>query len=142
MWGSTHLMARAIGEGLAAGGARAKLLPLRASHRSDVATEVLDAGALIVGSPTINNTIFPTVADTICYVEGLKPKNLIGAAFGSYGWSGEAVKRLNETLRAMKVELVSDGVSVKYVPESEALARCVALGKLVAEKLAAGFSAG
>ena len=49
----------------------------------------LDAGALVVGSPTLNNGVFPTVADVLTYIKGLKPRNLFGAAFGSYGWSGE-----------------------------------------------------
>ena len=135
MWGSTHRMARAIGEGLTQGGISAKLLPLGASHRSDAATELLDAGALLVGSPTINNGVFPTVADAMSYLKGLKPANLIGAAFGSYGWSGEAVRDLSEMLRKMKVELVNDGIAVKYAPGPDALARCVALGAAVAERL-------
>ena len=92
MWNSTELMARAICEGLEKENVVVRLLPLRAVHRSDVAMEILDAGALIVGSPTINNNIFPTLADVMNYLKGLKPKNLIGAAFGSYGWSGEAVQ--------------------------------------------------
>jgi len=136
MWGSTHRMARAIAEGLAAGGVSAKLLPLGSSHRSDAATELLDAGALLVGSPTINNGVFPTVADAMSYLRGLKPANLIGMAFGSYGWSGESVKQLNEMLRAMKVELVSEGISVRYVPGPEALAQCASLGAAVAQRLA------
>ena len=137
MWGSTHLMARAIGEGLAGGGVSAKLLPLGASHRSDAATELLDAGALLVGSPTINNGVFPTVADVMSYLRGLKPANLIGAAFGSYGWSGESVRLLTEMLREMKVSLVSEGLSAVYVPGPETLTQCVCLGRAVAEKLAA-----
>jgi len=137
MWQSTEKMARAICEGLAAGGAAAKLMPLKGSHRSDVATEILDAGALLVGSPTINNTIFPTVADVLTYLKGLRPRNLIGAAFGSYGWSGESVGQINAILKEMKVELVSEGVKVRYVPDDAALQQCRDLGILVAEKLQA-----
>jgi flavorubredoxin len=135
MWESTTAMARAIGEGLAAGGTTTKIMPLRSCHRSDVATEILDAGALLIGSPTINNNIFPTVADTLTYLKGLKPQNLIGAAFGSYGWSGEAVKQISDMLAAMKIELVGDGIKVKYVPDSAALAQCYSLGERVAAKL-------
>jgi flavorubredoxin len=65
----------------------------------------------------------------------LKPKSLIGAAFGSYGWSGEAVGKVEEILREMKVELVSDGLNIKYVPDAKALDKCVSLGKSVADKL-------
>lgn len=140
MWGSTQLMARAIAEGLTAGGSSVKLLPLGSAHRSDVPTELLDAGALLVGSPTINGQVFPTVADVMCYLKGLKPTNLIGAAFGSYGWSGASVTQLTEMLRAMNVEIVSEGISVNYVPGPEDLARCVSLGSSVAGKLNALYS--
>jgi flavorubredoxin len=136
MWQSTDMMARAIGEGLARGGATPRLMPLKSCHRSDVATEILDAGALLVGSPTMNSNMFPTVADLLTYLKGLKPQNLIGAAFGSYGWSGEAVGQLESVLGEMKVDLVGEGVRVKYVPGSETLAECHSLGLLVAEKLA------
>ena len=135
MWQSTAMMARVIGEGLKAGGADAKLMPLRACHRSDVATEILDAGALLVGSPTLNNNLFPTVADALTYLKGLKPRNLIGAAFGSYGWSGEAVGQVEDVLRGMKVDLIGESIKVKYVPDDEALAQCYSQGMLVAEKL-------
>jgi len=135
MWQSTAMMASAIGEGLSAGGTVTKLMPLRQSHRSDIATEILDAGALLVGSPTINNNMFPTVADLLAYLRGLKPKNMIGAAFGSYGWSGEAVEQVKELLTAMKVELIGDGLKVKYVPDGHALADCYSFGLQVAEKL-------
>ncbi len=135
MWQSTAAMAQAIGEGLAAGGASAKLMPLRACHRSDVATELLDAGALVVGSPTLNNNMFPTVADVLTYVRGLKPRNLIGAAFGSYGWSGEGMAQVKDVLSAMKVDPVGEGVKAKYVPDDDALAECFALGLDIAKRL-------
>ncbi len=135
MWQSTALMARAICDGLVSGGVSVKVMPLDACHRSDVATEVFDAGALLVGSPTMNNTIFPTVADVMTYLRGLKPRNKIGAVFGSYGWSGEAVKQLGNMLAEMKIELVGEPINAKYVPDGETLARCFALGALVAEKL-------
>ena len=135
MWQSTALMARAIGEGIAATGASAKLMPLSAAHRSDVATELLDAGALVVGSPTMNNQLFPTVADCMTYLKGLKPKGLVGAAFGSYGWSGEAVRYLEQTLDEIKIERVADSVKAKYVPTQEDLAQCRRLGESVGERL-------
>jgi flavorubredoxin len=135
MWKSTDLMARAVGEGLAAGGARARLLPMSGTHRSDVAAEILDAGALVVGAPTLNNAMFPTVADVLNYIGGLRPKGLIGAAFGSYGWSGESPKDVREALEAMKVELVGEPLRVKYVPDGEELKRCYDLGLQVAARL-------
>ena len=134
MWGSTDLMARTMADGLAAGGAKVKLTPLSGSKRSDVATEVLDAGALLVGSPTLNNNMFPSVADVLTYLKGLRPQNLIGAAFGSYGWSGESVKQVREVLEAMKVEVVGE-VKSRYVPTREVLQECYSLGLQIAQRL-------
>jgi len=135
MWGSTELLAAAIGEGLAAGGASVKDMPLGVRHRSDVVAEILDAGALVVGTPTINNHMFPTVADFLAYVEGLKPRNLVGAAFGSFGWSGEGARQVKEHLAAMNVELVAEPLTCKYVPRDEDLRRARALGAEVAQRL-------
>ncbi len=135
MWESTTKMARAVGDGLTENGASVKLMPLDGCHRSDVVTELLEAGALLVGSPTINNQISPTVADAMNYLKGLKPKNLVGGVFGSYGWSGEAVKHLSQIMEEMDVELVCEGERVQYVPDSEALTKCRMLGAQVASKM-------
>jgi len=136
MWKSTDLMARAVGEGLSAGGAVTRLMPLSGCHRSDVATELLDAGALVVGSPTINNQVFPALADVLSYVKGLRPKGLIGGAFGSSGWSGEAVKHIQAALVEMDIEPVSDPVGANYLPTDDDLKRCYDLGMKVAGKMA------
>jgi flavorubredoxin len=136
MWQSTAAMARAVGDGLAAAGVTTKLMPLDGSHRSDVATELLGAGALVVGSPTMNGQIYPTVADALTYLKGLKRKGLVGGAFGSYGWSGEAVGHVERHLEEMKVELAGEGVKHRYVPDGEALTRCRELGSAIADRLA------
>ena len=111
-----------------------KLTPISGSQRSDVVTEVLEAGALLVGSPTLNNNMFPSVADVLTYLKGLRPQNLIGAAFGSYGWSGESVKQVREVLEAMKVDVVGE-VKSKYVPSGEILQGCYSLGLQIAHRL-------
>ena len=129
MWQSTARMAEVVVEGLLAGGATSvKVMPARESTRSDIATELLEAGALLVGSPTLNNQMFPPLADVLCYLAGLRRLNLVGAAFGSYGWSGEAVPHIENALRAMKVDLAAEGLKTFYVPDEAALAQCRALG--------------
>ena len=57
---------------------------------------ILSARAVIVGSPTLNNGMFPTVADMMSYMKGLRPTKRLGAAFGSFGWGGGAVKAIHE----------------------------------------------
>ncbi len=135
MWQSTEKMARAVSNGLIELGLDVEVVHLGARDRSTVATLVLGAGALIVGSPTINNNIFPRVADTMTYLRGLRPNNLIGASFGSYGWSGEAVKQLNQYLTDTGVELLDEGIRVKYVPNSDDLNKCYELGLKIGKAL-------
>ena len=135
MWHSTEKMAETIVEALHEQGVPSKAMKLRVDHRSDVMTEVMDAGAILIGSPTINNGLFPTISDMLTYMKGLKPKNKVAAAFGSYGWSGEAVKLINEQFEAMKLQVIDPGVRVQYVPDAEALDACRELAKKVAEAL-------
>jgi flavorubredoxin len=135
MWQSTGLMARVIGDAMAGEGVGVSVLPLQGSSRADVMTELLCAGALLVGSPTINNGVFPTIADVLTYARGLKPKNLIGAAFGSYGWSGEACTQVEAQLRDMSVELAQPALTVSFVPDAAAIDKCREFGKAVAAKL-------
>jgi flavorubredoxin len=137
MWQNTEKMARAISEGLSKGGLHVKLMSMSEVHRSDVMYEILCAGALAVGSATLNNQMLPMMADVMTYMKGLKPKNLIGAAFGSYGWSGEAVKQIEEMLTDMKVESAGEGIRVKNAPNGEILTRCYDLGRTMAEKVKA-----
>jgi flavorubredoxin len=129
MWQSTEKMAYAIADGLIHEGVDFKMLNLKLNHRSDVMTEVLDAKALIFGSSTINNGMMPPMADVLCYMKGLKPTGKIGAAFGSYGWSGEAVKLLTDSMEEMKIQLVEPGLRVKYAPTHDDLAKCIRLGQ-------------
>jgi len=140
MWGSTDLMARAISDGLNAGGVPTRLMHLGGSHRSDVATELLEAGALLVGTPTLNVNMFPTVADLMVYLRGLKPKNLLAAAFGSYGWACRGVPQVLDMIREMGLEIVGEGPTVVYVPNAGDLERCYNYGLEVARALAARLS--
>ena len=135
MWHSTEKMALAIAESLAQEGIKVKLMAMNEVHRSEVVYELLNAGALIVGSSTLNNNILPQMADVMTYLKGLKPANLIGAAFGSYGWSGESVRDLEQMLKDMKVKIAAPAVSVKHVPDNSTLEKCHDLGKVIAAEL-------
>ena len=135
MWHSTEIMARAVMEGLVQEGVSAHLFDLAANHRSDIITEVLDAGALIIGSSTLNNGMLPRMADLLHYMRGLRPANKIGVAFGSYGWSGEAVKMIKTIMEEMKFRVLDPGIRVQYVPTQDDLQKCVDLGRKVARTL-------
>jgi flavorubredoxin len=135
MWHSTEKMARAVAEGLADEGVSVRVMHLKSFHHSDVQSEIFKAGAVCVGSPTHNNGILPLVSNMLTYMKGLKPKNKVGAAFGSYGWSGESVKVLTQWLTDMKLDVV-EGVRANYAPGEE-LEACVDLGRRVGQELKA-----
>ena len=135
MWHSTEAMANTIADGIMETGVKTIPIHLRKWHRSDIMTEVLDARAVVVGSPTLNNGLFPTVSDFLTYMKGLKPQNKIGAAFGSYGWSGEAARLIKKELEAMKFELVEPELRVQYVPDREGLESCFQFGRRLGEHI-------
>ncbi|MGD9948816.1 MAG: FprA family A-type flavoprotein [Desulfobulbus sp.] len=135
MWESTKKMAKAVAEGLHEQGVEYKLLDLQVNHRSDVMTDVLEASAVVLGSPTLNNGMLPRMADFLMYMRGLRPTNKVGASFGSYGWSGEAVKMMNEILKEMNIVVCHEGVKVQYVPEHTQLGQCVELGRTVGKAM-------
>jgi flavorubredoxin len=135
MWHSTQKMAESIVAGLIDEGIEARPMHLRSFHRSDIVTEVLDAGALLVGSPTLNNGLYPTVSDFLTYLKGLKPRKKLAAAFGSYGWSGEAVKLVNQELEAMKMDLVDGGLKIQFAPDDQGLKAAYELGQKIGQTL-------
>ena len=135
MWHSTEMMAKAVAAGLEDEGISYKLIDLRVNHRSDVMTDVLNASSIILGCPTLNNGMLPRMAGFLMDMRGLRPTNKIGAAFGSYGWSGEAVKLMNEAMKEMKFTICHKGLKVQYVPEHEHLSECVELGRTVGRTL-------
>lgn len=135
MWGSTDKMARAIAEGIAGQGAEVKMLKLRATDVTEVVTEILDSKAVIVGSPTLNNQMFPTLGHFLTYITGLKPKGKTWSFFGSYGWGGGAVRGMTETARKAGFEIHEPGIEVKFVPSADDLRKCIELGKQIANEI-------
>jgi flavorubredoxin len=133
MWASTEKMAKAVTAGINMTGASVKLINLAHSHRSDVMADVLNAKAVILGCATLNNGMLPRMAGFLMYMRGLKPTNKIGAAFGSFGWSGEAVKLMNRAMEDMKFDIIEPGMRVKYVPGHTDLSECVEMGKRIGQ---------
>jgi len=131
MWRSTEMMADAIAAGISDQGIESRPMRLRKWDRSDIMTEVLDAKAIIIGSPTLNNGLFPTVSDFLTYMKGLKPKNKMGAAFGSYGWSGESVKLITREFENLDFTIIDPGLKIQYVPNKAAKEACYNLGKKI-----------
>ena len=137
MWGSTDKMAKAIADGIISQSVEVKILKLRSSELSEAVTEILEAKAVLVGSPTLNNQMFPTLGQFLTYITGLKPRGKLWGFFGSYGWGGGAVKGMIETARKAGFEVYEPGVEAKYVPDQEDMKKCFEFGQQIALKVKA-----
>jgi flavorubredoxin len=135
MWHSTEALAYAFADGVRYAGVEVELIDLAVSERSAVMTAVARSGLAAFGAPTMNNQVFPAMADVLTYIRGLKPKNKIGFVFGSCGWSGEGAKQITAELETMKFELPLPFVQAKYNPTNDELQRAFDAGQTLAEKL-------
>ncbi len=121
MWGSTEKIAKALFKEISHRDIPVKRFRLTNADYSDVITEAMKAKAILVGSPTLNNGLYPLVAEYLSYQRGLKPMNKIGMAFGSYGWGGGAVKEIIKELEATGIDVLDEKLELKFVPKPEDL---------------------
>ena len=141
LWGATEKMAQAIGDGLSSVGVPYLIIDAQTNHCSSIMNALADSGALVLGSSTRNNMPLVSMISLVAHIKGLKPKNLVGASFGSHGWSGEAPKMLTEELTSMGVEIAAEPVRAFFGPNDAEIAECVELGKKVGEALKAKIAA-
>lgn len=131
MWNSTRRMAEAIAEGIreADGQVQVALFNSARADKNDIITEVFKSKAILVGSPTVNKGILSSVAGFLEEVRGLGFKLKKAAAFGSYGWGGEAVGIITAALKEAGFEVVNDGLKLPWAPNEQGLTSCVGFGK-------------
>jgi flavorubredoxin len=134
MWDGTRRMAEAIANGITAAdpGVTVKLFNIARSDKNDLITEVFKSKVVLIGSPTVNNGILSAAAAILEEMKGLKFRNKKAAAFGCYGWSGEAIKIISERLKEGGFQVLNDGIREKWNPNSEAIDNCVRFGNDVA----------
>jgi len=134
MWNGTRRMAEAISRGITEidKAVTVKLFNVARSDKNDVITEIFKSKAILVGSPTINQGVLSASAAILEEIKGLKFKNKKAAAFGCYGWSGEAVKIISDKLKEGGFQLLNDGIREKWNPNTESVKNCIRFGKDVA----------
>lgn len=135
MWESTEKMAKAIAEGIMGAGLSVRLMRMKDTENSYVVREMLGSKGILVGSPTLNNGMFPSIGGLLTYIKGLRPKKKMGATFGSYGWGGGACAATKEMLEQSGIEIVLPSLELQWVPTKQELAECKAFGKEFAEKI-------
>jgi anaerobic nitric oxide reductase flavorubredoxin len=135
MWNSTEYMTYPIAQGIKSEGLDCRVLKLRATPLSVAITEFWKCRGTLIGAPTLNNLAFPPVMQLLDYLRGLRPKNRMMGAFGSYGWGGGAVKEMNDVIKKIGLELYEPGMEVKYRPSVDDETKCFEFGKSFAQKI-------
>jgi len=135
MWHSTEKMSRAVLDGILDEGMYAEVIKLRETPMSVAIKQFWKYRGLLVGTPTLNNAMFPSVAEFLQHLRGLRPANRIASAFGSYGWGGGGVREALQVLKSMKLEVVEPGYEVNYRPNKEDYDQGYEFGRLFAQKV-------
>jgi flavorubredoxin len=135
-YGNTARMAEAIhAAAQEVPGVRASLYDLEGGDTGTFADLLEEADALVLGSPTINGDAVKPIWDLLSSLTVIDMKGKLGAAFGSYGWSGEAVRMIEDRLRGLKLRVPLQGVRVKLIPTPEEIHECRAFGRALGEEL-------
>lgn len=132
MWHSTEKMANEISRGIISEGLEVRVFNLRTSDWSEIIRHIIESCMVVVGSPTLNMGMYPSVGGFLTFLKGIRPPNKKAASFGSFGWGKGAVNQINEELGKMKFNLVGS-LELKYIPTKEQLVECFEFGKRLAK---------
>lgn len=135
-YGSTTQMAQMIRAGAEqVAGVRASLYDMEGGDADLFVDLVEDADGILIGSPTINGDAVKPAWDLVSSFAKINVRGKLAGAFGSYGWSGEAVRMLEDRLRGLKMRLPQAGVRIKLIPSPEELEECRRYGQEAGEHL-------
>ncbi len=134
MWHSTEKMAQEIARGITYEGIEVRVFNLRTSDWSEIIKEIIESRLILVGSPTLNMGMYPSVGGFLTFLKGIRPPNKKAVAFGSYGWNKGAVKAINDELEKMNFKVL-DSIEVKYIPTKEQLSSCFEFGRNLTKEL-------
>ncbi|MDD2702936.1 MAG: flavodoxin domain-containing protein [Candidatus Omnitrophica bacterium] len=138
MWGATERMARLMVKGLMDAGVDAGLFDVNRADRTEIVKEMLGAKAFMFGSSTHDNDMLPNIAGFLEALKGLKPKNRMACAFGSFGWGGGAVSNIENIIAGSGIEISQPAFACKYMPDKEETVRCYEFGRAFGEKVLSG----
>ncbi|MEI6456664.1 MAG: FprA family A-type flavoprotein [bacterium] len=133
---NTGLIAAKIAEGIRqAGDIEVDLCDIEKMELSEVELKIIDASAIVLGSPTFSQNILLQIYQVFALINPIRDRNKLAAAFGSYGWSGEGARIITGAMRNLKLNVMDEGLMIKFTPHSEAFEKCVAYGKSIGVKL-------
>ena len=114
MYGNTELMADQLARYFADEGVRnIEVMDVSKTHESYILSNCWEKKSLVLGSCTYNNTVYPVMNNLLNILKMQKLKNHVVSVFGSFGWSGGAVKNLKEFVEEGKFETTETVVEAK-----------------------------
>jgi NADH oxidase (H2O-forming) len=133
---NTGKMAEAIAEGiLSTGEFEVDVADIETMAVGDLDEKMAKSSAVLVGCPTINQNILLPVYKLFAVISPIRDKGKLAGAFGSYGWSGEASKLINQTLSNLKLDVQGEGVFIKFTPHEEQFQQCFEYGVSIGKQL-------
>ena len=134
MWGSSEKMVLTLRDALVKKGVNVQIFDLPNTEIGHVAKELVDTPVVVIGAPTVLGGVHPVAAYAAMLVKALRAPTKYGAVLTSHGWSGGAVKQLQEILSGTKIEILG-AVDVKGPPKQADLDKVVDLADKIIEKL-------
>ncbi len=135
IYGSTKKMAEAIAKGVSEEDANVTLFDMNDSDYQLIRDAIEKADGMLVGSPTIAGDVPRPVWEVLSLIATVKSKIKLGSAFGSYGWSGEATKMIEDRLNGLRIKLHKPSLKIKLIPDDKVLKECQEFGKQFATAL-------
>ena len=120
-YGYTRMLAQAIAQGAGAEGCEVQMFDLVTDDKAAAAAAVEDADGFLLGSPTLVGDALPPVYEMLLGLNPIIHKGKFAGAFGSYGWSGEAVPNLVARMQQLKLSLPAEGLRVRFKPTEQDL---------------------
>jgi len=134
MWKSTEKMIQTIADTLTSEGVEVVVYNLTLSDIGDVAKDLVDSRAIVLGAPTVLGGIHPLAFYAAYLVKALRPPLKYGVVLSSYGWGGGAVKHAQEVLEPLKMELVG-AMEINGPPTENDITKIIEVGKTLAKKI-------
>ncbi len=135
---NTGIIAGKIAEGIRqAGDIEVDLCDIEKMEMGLVEQKLIQSSAIVLGCPTFSQNILMPVYQVFALINPIRDRNKLGAAFGSYGWSGEGAKIITSALRQLKINVIDEGLMVKFTPHNEVAQRCIEYGRAFGERMLA-----
>ncbi len=134
-YGNTAAMAAKVAEGVESTGVTAKLINCVEVPTDQIIDELETSAGFLIGTPTLNANVPDPILHMIANLVVLNVKGKPASVFGSYGWSGEAIKTVQDILASMRLKIAVEPIRVRMTPSEADLAACVDFGRKFAESV-------